>query len=67
MERLKATGKLRDIKRTVVSDITLLQRDPKAFTELQFKKLVDIAVSLHQEQILKEMCKRYAEEKTVAE
>lgn len=63
IKRLKAGGKLREIKKTVISDMTLLQRDPKGFTELQFKKLMDIAVSLHQEETLKRCCLEYTKEK----
>jgi hypothetical protein len=58
-ERLGALGKLRQMKSTVKSEISMLQHEPDKFITLQFTKLIKIAKTMNQEKQLLQLAIDY--------
>ena len=57
--RVGAAGKLRQIRSTVKSDVSLLQNAPDQFIAAQFVKVANMAAKLNQQNALRKMCEDY--------
>lgn len=60
--RIGAAGKLRQIRSTVKSDVSLLQNAPDQFIAAQFCKVANMASKLNQQHALRKMCEDYLDD-----